>query len=83
MILLGTQKQKADVGFLHVGLLIDQPSGTAGLPFIQSSDARERIAWNCDSKGNSGGCRSLARFPGVRSSDGLRARQRAAWVAFT
>ena len=36
-------KKKADVaehpeGFDHVGILVNQPPGTAGLPFIESSD---------------------------------------------
>ena len=37
------RQKKADVGdhpevFGHVGLLVDRPPGTAGLPFIKSSD---------------------------------------------
>jgi hypothetical protein len=36
-------KKKADVvespqGFDHVGLLLDEPPGPAGLPFVESSD---------------------------------------------
>ena len=41
--LLGVAKKKADVakpfqGFNHVGLLVNQPTGTAGRSFIESSE---------------------------------------------
>jgi hypothetical protein len=48
VLCIDLKTKKADVAehpevFHHVGLLIDEPPGKAGLPFIQSSDVVYKI----------------------------------------